>query len=354
MKNDYFLKLIEITFIGALGGYIFSLVNLPLPWVLGALTFVIIWNGFTKRTTYWPNSLKNSGFLVLGIYFGLYFTIQTFQTIGPYLLPYLIGTFALIFSSIFIATLVTRWINVDKITSVFSSIPGGLSEMVIASEALKAKTSYVVIFQTIRLLTVLFIVPAVIIYSFNEQGNTTIGVVKEAFVLGGWNYLWFIIPIIIGVLIQDKIPAGIVVGPLALTALLNISPIELASIHPVILHAAQVAVGIGLGKNISFHDLKMGGKYCLVYFGISIFLIIVSFGIGSLLASFTTLNLATAILSIAPGGLMEMALTASTVGADPAIVSALQLIRILVIIIFVPPFLRWYFQKDVEQLGVRS
>lgn len=68
MKNDYFLKLIGITFIGALGGYLFSLMNLPLPWVLGALTFVIIWKGFTKRTTYWPNSLKNSGFLVLGIY----------------------------------------------------------------------------------------------------------------------------------------------------------------------------------------------------------------------------------------------------------------------------------------------
>jgi uncharacterized membrane protein AbrB (regulator of aidB expression) len=86
-----------------------------------------------------------------------------------------------------------------------------------------------------------------------------------------------------------------------------------------------------------------------VYFGVALLLIFISFGLGYLLASFTSLSLATAVLSVAPGGLIEMVLTASVVGGDPAIVSALQLIRILVIIMFVPPLLKWYFRKKEKQ-----
>jgi uncharacterized protein len=349
VKNEL-QRLVETTLIGFLGGFVFSLVNFPLPWVLGALTFVLLWQGATKRQAYWPDPIKQGGFLVLGIYFGLYFTIQTFLTIGPYVLPYLIMTCALIIASIFMATVVTKWIHVDKITSVFGSIPGGLSEMVLASEALNAKTSYVVIFQTVRLLTVLFTVPAIIVYSFTDQGQAVNLLARsEAFVFGGWSYLWYVIPVVVGIVVRNRIPAGIVVVPLAVTAAMNISAIDLASIPSVVLLSAQVAVGIGLGKNISFEDLKLGGKYCLVYFGVSLSLILVSFGLGAMLAAFTSLDLATAILSIAPGGLIEMVLTASTVGGDPAVVSALQLIRILVIIIFVPSFLKWYFRKEVQE-----
>jgi membrane AbrB-like protein len=343
-------RLIETTILGIIGGYLFSLANLPLPWVLGAMTFVMLWQGLTKRKAHWPNSVKNTGLIVLGIYFGLYFTAETFLTIGPYFLPFLILTFALILTSIVISTAVTNWINVDKITSVFGSIPGGLTEMTIASESLNAKSSLVVIFQTVRLLTVLFTVPGAIIFYFTEQGRASAGMAPtEAFVFGGWSYLWFVLPIIGGILIRNKIPAGFVIGPLAVTAVMNISAINLADIPQFLIIAGQVAVGVGLGKNISFGDLKLGGKYCLVYFGLSIVLIIVSFGFGALLAQFTTLNLATSVLSVAPGGLIEMVLTADIVGGDPAIVSALQLTRILVIITMVPPFLKWYFRKNVRQ-----
>lgn len=344
-------RLIETSIVGIIGGYVFTLINFPLPWVLGALTFVMLWQGVTNRSVNWPNPLKSGGFMILGLYFGLYFTTDTFVTIGPYLLPYLFVTCLLILASVLISILVTRWIKVDKVTSVFGSIPGGLSEMVIASEALRANTSFVVIFQTVRLMTVLFIVPAVILYFFSGQEVATIGVSRDGFELGGWNYFWFTIPVVIGIVTRNLIPAGIVVVPMALTAVMNISAIDLASVPTVVLHAAQVAVGIGLGKNISFQDLKLGGKYCFVYFAISLFLIVISFGLGSLLAHFTTLDLTTAILSIAPGGLIEMVLTGAMIGADPAVISALQLIRILVIIIFVPTLLKWYFRNEVKRMA---
>ncbi|MDT8861262.1 AbrB family transcriptional regulator [Alkalihalobacillus sp. MEB130] len=351
MKTGDFLRLMETVILGLLGGYLFNIANLPLPWVLGSLTAVMLWQGFTKRQAHWPSFIKNSGLIILGIYFGLYFTIETFTMIGPYLFAFLFLTILLIATSIFISSYITKWIDVDKITSVFGSIPGGLTEMVIASESLNAKSSLVVIFQTVRLITVLFIVPAAIIFYFSQIVTPSVATSTTDFSLGGWDYryLWFILPVIAGILCRNKIPAGVVIGPLAVTALLNMSVVELSSVHPFFLLMAQVAVGIGLGKNISFSDLKMGGKFSIVYFGVSISLIVVSFVLGVILAQTTSLDLATAILSLAPGGLIEMVLTASIVGADPAIVSAFQLIRILIIIIFVPPFLKWYFRKTVTQ-----
>jgi membrane AbrB-like protein len=135
---------------------------------------------------------------------------------------------------------------------------------------------------------------------------------------------------------------------MALTAIMNILFIDMATLPPLLLIVAQITVGIGMGKGIAFGDLKLGGKYCFVYFGLTVTLILVSFGLGAGLAAFTSLNLPTAILSVAPGGLIEMVLTASTVGGDPAIVSALQLVRLLFIIIVVPPALKWYFGRKLE------
>ncbi|WP_088105597.1 AbrB family transcriptional regulator [Halalkalibacter urbisdiaboli] len=335
-------RFIETALLGFLGGFLFNNLNLPLPWILGSLTFVMLWQGFTHREAYWPNAVKNIGLIILGLYFGLYFTISTFLSIGPYVFPFLFVTCILIFSSIAISMTITKWINVDDVTSVFGSIPGGLSEMVIASEALHANSSYVVIFQTVRLLTVLFVVPSVIILFFTES-SVAIESITTPFEFG-WNVLWFSFPALLGVLIRNKIPAGIVIGPLVLTALMNLV-LNLATIPELLLIAGQLAIGIGLGKNISFADVKAGGKYSLIYFSVSLILICLSFLLGAFFSLITSLDLATAMLSVAPGGLIEMVLTAATVGADPAIVSALQLTRILVILVAVPPFLSWFFRK---------
>lgn len=346
MLHKYIIPIAEPILVAFLGGYLFFSLNTPLPWVLGSLTFVMLWQGITKRKLVIPNAVRDGGFIILGIYFGLYFTKETFHTVIPYLIPYIIVTCILIVACVVLGTLVTRWINIDKITSVFSCIPGGLSEMAMASESLHAKASLVVIFQTIRLITVLFTIPPFMTYFLG--GGSGGGFQKTAAVIVpeiGWNYLWFVIPVVASILLRDKIPAGIIIGALGITAILNVCPIELASIPSPMMNVAQVAVGASLGKNILFRDLKIGGKYTAVYFGLSVTIIIISFGLGTLLAKFTSLDYATALLGISPGGFFEMVLTAYNVGGDPAIVSAFQLVRILLIVLLVPITLKWWFSR---------
>ncbi len=107
---------------------------------------------------------------------------------------------------------------------------------------------------------------------------------------------------------------------------------------------AQLTAGTSIGLKMTLKDLKIGGKYCSVYFVLTLLLIGLSFGFGYLLSSVTSLSIQTAVLSLAPGGLVEMVLTAELIGADAAVVSSLQFM--LFILLFVPSLLKWWFGKS--------
>ncbi len=332
--------------IGFLGGYIFNLCHIPLAWILGPMSFLIIWRSiFSDKSRFTqPNLLKNGSFVILGISFGLSFTKETFLLVGPYIMPFLMATILLIFFSVLNGIFISKFANIDRNTSIFASIPGGLTEMVAASESVQANSSLVTIFQTVRLLTVVFLVPFTILHMFDPESaqQTMVAVTHNTSVI---SFGWYVIAGFVGWMLRKVLPASYVIGPLLTTALLNIIGLSLPIFHEFFIIFAQVSIGVGFGLMITIHDLKNGGKYCGLYFISTVLLIGVSFGFGYLFTLFTDLALGTAMLSFAPGGLVEMVLTASSIEADPAIVSSLQFIRLLFIISFVPSILKFSMKR---------
>ncbi|WP_245823544.1 AbrB family transcriptional regulator [Metabacillus halosaccharovorans] len=332
--------------IGFLGGYIFYLCHIPLAWILGPMTFLILWRSiFTDYDQFsQPSILKNSSFIILGISFGLSFTKETFLLVGPYILPFLVVTILLIIISVINGVLISKIVNIDRNTSIFASIPGGLTEMVAASESVQANSSLVTIFQTVRLLTVVFLVPFTIqhMFSTNQIAQT---IVTTDVNTSNLAFGWYILAGLVGWSLRKVLPAAFVIGPLLTTALLNIIGLNLPVFHDFLLVFAQVSIGVGFGLMITFQDLKSGGKYCGLYLLSTILLIGASFGFGYVFTLITDIDIGTAMLSFAPGGLVEMVLTSSTIGADPAIVSSLQFIRLIFIISFVPSILKFSISK---------
>lgn len=339
-------KVLESYFVAGLGGVIFYIGHLPIPWILGPMSFMILYKAVSHRKMVVPVPFYNGGLVTLGIYFGLSFTRDTFITVYPYILPFLITTILLLAVSIINSILVTKFIKIDPMTSVFGSIPGGLSEMVAASHSLKANSAMVTIFQTVRLLTVVFLVPFIVTHLFTARSENPYQLANDVSSESLLAYLWFGLAIVSGWLLRDKLPAAYVIGPLAVTALLGVLGVHLPNLPPWFLLIAQVTVGMKMGNNIYLKDLKIGGKYCGIYLLLTAILIGISFGFGYIFSVLSDLPIQTAILSLAPGGLVEMVLTATAIGADPAIVSSLQLIRLLFIILVVPSFLKWMFTRE--------
>lgn len=345
MKNN-FINIVSPYIIGVLGGLLFHICQAPLAWILGPMCSLIVFKSLPiyKKSYYQPDFLKNGSFIILGISFGLSFTKETFLTVGPYALPFLLTTIILIIISIINGIFISKFVNIDKNTSILASIPGGLTEMVAASETLNANSSLVTIFQTVRLLAVVFLVPFTILHLFEPSNFSELVKINEHNT-NPLSFIWFILAGIVGWLVRTKLPAAFVIGPLLTIALLNVIGISLPSFDELFFIFAQLSIGVSFGLMISLNDLKKGGKYCGLYLVTTMILIGASFGAGFLFSKVTNLDLATAMLSFAPGGLVEMVLTASTIGADSAVVSSLQFIRLLFIIGVVPSFLKYALQN---------
>jgi uncharacterized protein len=341
-----FLHKAETPAAALIGGLLFTMLNLPLAWMLGPLTAVFLWQHASKKKLPWHPVIKEIGLVTLGISFGLYFTSDVLEKMVPYIIPYIGAALILIASSIAIGLLISKCTKLLPATSVFGTIPGGLTEMVIASEELKAAPSQVLIFQTVRLLIVLFVVPYMIVFIFSSSGTPEIQL-PSGDGISFWTYqtLFFFAAGLMGYRLRNLLPAGIMIIPLLLTVGMMLSPVSLPAVPEILFYGAQLAVGTALGKSISYSDIKKAGKYSGLFAAAAAAIIVIASLLGSGLYFITDMDLVTALLSTAPGGLIEMVLTASITGADPAVVTSLQLLRILIIIIFVPIFLKKFLSR---------
>ncbi len=141
--------------------------------------------------------------------------------------------------------------------------------------------------------------------------------------------LTFIVAII-GWLIAKKIklPAYALLGPLFLTALLNIQTglVYMPSImRPVI----QILAGIVIGSRVTKEEINnIKGAYKPIIISVTSTLAYSLF-FGMLIYKVTDLNYVTSAFATAPGGAMDMALISMDMGGDPGVVSTMQLVRML-------------------------
>ncbi|MFG6114608.1 AbrB family transcriptional regulator [Halobacillus sp. MO56] len=354
MNEFRFIKISISFLIAAIGGAAFHLLQLPLPWILGPVTFLLLYKITTKQPTDASLKMRNISFGFLGIQIGSTFTANTFINVTPYLFPYTIFTLLLIAISLLNAYFLSKVIKIDAKTSMLGSVPGGLSAMLALSESLKGNTVLVTIIQTIRLVTILFVIPFAATQFFAREAGQGVPV-STSTPPGEWYTLGiYIAAFVLGSLLQKRVPASLVIIPMLITGVSRAFGLPLLELPTMLFILAQLSLGVYLGNSVSITDLVKAGRYCLYYFVLALLLIGMSFGFGFLLSQWTSMSLPTAILSIAPGGLIEMALTADEAGGDPSIVSSLQMIRLLMIVLILPFVLQWLIPKLEKLQAERS
>jgi len=334
------------------GGWAFAALSLPLPWVLGAMAGAMSLKAFRPPASRVPKPLKRGALVVLGIAFGLQFTLATVRSVVPYLLPYLAVTAATIAFSVGLGALFARWTNTDLKSSVFGFIPGGLAEMVATGEAVGAKPGTVVFLQTLRLLSVLSVVPFLVTLWFGggvvpppAAASGAVPLTGSPIAFAPIAFVWYAPTVFAAWLLRKAVPASYVLVPMLLTAAMHVAGVPLPAAPHAAAVAAQVIVGAGLGESVSFRELRPVGKQWWRALSLIAAMLAATMALGAALHWLTGMDWPAALLSVAPGGLIEMALTASSVGADAAVVTSLQMIRLYTIIGLVPFLLKLWFGK---------
>ncbi|SFL49108.1 AbrB family transcriptional regulator [Salibacterium qingdaonense] len=336
-------------------GFLFQVLHLPLPWVLGPMSGLILWRGCTGRSLRWPAQGKNIGLLFVGYMIGVSVTTSTLIQIGKQLHLVALVTLLTIAVSILIGSLVFKKMGMKWADIIFGSIPGGLSQVAALSEEVQQVDATKVLFmQMIRIITVIFTVPFLVVHQAALTDGGSASSVYTPF-LPWLSFSHIAVLLICGaaayVISKTGFPVAFLTGPLFTVAVINIFFGTAADLPSFLTVTAQLLLGTHFGLQMDPGLIKRSKWIGVFTFLCSLTLVLLSLGMSVFLTNVTQMNMATAFLSTAPGGLAEMTVTGSGVGADLAMISGYQLFRILFILFLALPLIKWWFvRQEQDQL----
>ncbi|WP_282941368.1 AbrB family transcriptional regulator [Paenibacillus sp. RC67] len=358
-------RILETILVTFAGGLLFTLLHVPLSWMLGPLTAVLLWSAFTRRRLTWPAGLRNAGLAILGYGMGLTFTAESARQISSQLPTMLMATALTIAFSLAAAFITARYTGISMSSSAIGSIPGGLSQMVVLSEEIEgAETTVVAFMQTIRLLTVIFTVPFLAVHGLangvstdaasdlGKQGSSNSFI--DSLML--WLHdaasrpMFFVIVVALiaasaWLAVKLRFPTPYFLGPIIAAGILTVTGFDLPHLPTLLTILAQWSLGIYMGLGIKLSSLSNWKKLLPFSIAGSIAVVAFSLGLSYVLSIVHPISLLTGFLSTSPGGMTEMGVTASLIGADVSMVVAYQMFRILFILFIVPYALRWGFRR---------
>lgn len=335
-NKDKYLRFLLTLLAGILGGNLFSLLSLPLPWILGPLFFTVFLT-MTLKEAYSPPSCTLVGFFILGISMGLYFAPEMGAIILDKLEFVIVMTVVIFFLSVINGVLYKYIFKLDWVTAIFGSIPGGTAQMIEIGKELGGRPEIIAIQQFIRLVLVVMIIPSLLIFS-SKPANTIIEKHVEAVNVNLMGLLILFGLGCVGVVIGKflRIPLYFLTGPLIVVAIFSLWGVPLGDVPLILLHIAQLFIGINIGTNFKKNEMLEYQKYLFVGLLAGITLTAMSFFAAFVLYFWSGIDFATAILCMAPGGVAEMSLTAVVIGANVPLVAAFQVFRMLVFLTIVP------------------
>lgn len=350
LKNDHKRIRFCVTLLTALiGGFIFSVLHAPIPWLLGPMAAVLIVSRFIKIQFYWPSIIRDTGLVIVGYSIGLSFTKEALLEIIEKLPSMLIMTVLLVCFCAGIAIIVSKLSGVDYPTVLIGSIPGGLSQMIMFAEELKGINITTVTFlQVARLIMIIFFVPFLLFGPlFNNTADTDL--VHETVVSSGPLFptvIWYAVITVISAILAKKLkfPTSFLLGPILGTAFFNLSGFHGPALPPSILDASQFMIGGYIGLLLKPEKLEHKTKIITLALISGMVMILGSIGFSLLLVYSYHITASTSFLALAPGGMDQMGILAHVVDADLSMVTGYQLFRLLFIYFAVPPILRWIFK----------
>lgn len=329
----------------------------PIPWMLGPLlaTAVVSMLGGPTASAL---PLRNAGQWVLGVALGLHFTPEVTALLARLWWVVVLG----IAWALGLGLLFGRWLQdrhahrlpelsgpVMRATAYFSSAIGGASEMTLLAERAGARTDLVAAAHSMRLLIVVIVLPFGMQWAQSVWHFEALDLVPAAareVRPAGLALLALVTAVGAGVMVRVGRANPWFMGPLLVAIGITASGTTLSAIPTWLSNAAQLAIGVSLGVRFTRDFVHTAPRWLgSVALG-TLAMIALCAAFAGALAYGTGLHPATLILGTAPGGIAEMAITAKALHLGVAVVTALQVSRLVAVLVLVGPLYRWRHAAD--------
>jgi membrane AbrB-like protein len=320
--------------IAAAGGALFSLLGLPMPWMLGSLIVCMVASQFVANV-HVPSIFREILQPVLGVSLGSFFTPSLFGELSRW--PTVLALLAvyIVVASLFGIFYFRRIAGYDLTTSFFSAIPGGLADLTLVGASMGANIVLLGLIHSIRVLMVVVTIPFILSFFAGPIVSTAARVPIPLELLDlGILVLCGIAGYVLGRV--TRMPAGSVLAPLLVSAAVHLMGFTQSSPPASMINVVQVILGAYIGAR--FVDLQWSHFRSALMHGLiwGTGLIALSILAALVCSWLTGFGLAQLLLGFAPGGVAEMGLLTLARDIDVALVTTCHIARILIVYMIVP------------------
>ncbi len=328
-------------------GSFFQYMAVPIPFLLGGIVSSMVWK-VTGAQVYWPKQWRELGLCVAGYGIGRNFTADTLHELSMQFLGVIEATVASVGASIIIAWWTSRHSYANLQSCVMGCMPGGLTQMMLMSEADKrVDFGAVLVMQTLRLMSVIIIVPFLVVHGLGADINAAS---TTAMPTDGYSWLWLVPIAAAGAVIFQilHIPTPRLLGPILAASACSYFFGSFQPVPEPVMMVAQISIGLYMGMLLEPSRIRETAQL-LPFISVGILCIIgVSVAMAYYLSGLYGFSLITAFLAMAPGGIAEMCLAGMSMGENVSIILTYQLVRLLILNVTVPLGLEWYFKDKTN------
>lgn len=317
------------------GAFAFGLganaLNVPLPWMIGAMVFAILVRLTDREVRVIPRS-RPLGQLLVASSVGISFTPEAVGVMASLFGPMLLATLLTVVAGFTAAGLVLRFTRVDAVTATLASIPMGPVESANLARRHGVDPGPVVFSQTLRIVLLVIFVPPALVWLDGSIADPSAALREMPWSVAGASLL--LVSAALGGLAARLVGIAnpLFVGPIAGAALAAAFSLPITAYPYPVLAGAQILLGVWLGAAFDRDLIRRADNLIAATIASTALLIALCLVIGWGLSAATGVPLPVMILATAPGSVTEMALTAKVLGQGVAIVTVFHLTRIFIII----------------------
>lgn len=327
---------LAVGLVGAGGAY---WIGLPMPFLLGSLgvtaVLAMLRRSQASQKSEFVDALRKAFIAIIGVMIGQNFSPELASLLGNIWVS--LGAVALFVVLAHGAgyAVYRKLGGYDRPTAIFASVPGGLVEAISFGEQAGGNVGIVTVQHFARVILVIVIVPLLFFIWSGETVGSAAGAVLSGQSSSIMDVALTVATAFSGAFLGHKLrfPAPSLIGPLVLSAALQITGVLPVHAPGWLLNMSQLVIGVGLG--VAFHDISRKQLVKSLGLGAVTMVIYLSLGLALALivAKVTPIERDALFISFAPGGVTEMSLIALSLGIGPVIVAAHHVFRISVTVV---------------------
>lgn len=322
--------------VGALGGVVAQALSVPLAWMLGPL-FLCMAASLAGLPAEVPLWMRTNFLLLVGLFLGESFDGLDLAQIARWPVSIAGAVLYLPLATALAYVYYRRVAGEARMTALCSSIPGGLTAVVLVSGALGADERNVALAQSLRIAFVVCMAPLV---AFGLMGYAVpaAGLAPEGPLIGAADFalLLGVSAVALYALRNSTIPILPLVVPLTVSAVLRLTGVVEGALPHWLVEAGLLVVGASIGSRFAGVPLRRLAGFGALTFGGTAILMAVAAALAALVSAATGLPLVALLLAYAPGGVAEMSLIALAIDADAGFVAVHHIVRIVLVMLCVP------------------